>query len=87
MFAIGVLAYQLLTGRLPFDQGILGIVDDGTTQHVPAAIDRWDRPSAVEVLGDLGWIGDALTTPIHTRPPAAGQLHVFAQVQAEAAAM
>jgi serine/threonine protein kinase len=95
VFAIGVIAYQLLTGRLPFDQGILAVVDDGTTQHVPAALhcpgmppeltnlvdsmlayDRWDRPSAGEVLADLAWIGDALTTPIHTRPAAAGQLRL-----------
>jgi len=95
VFAIGVLAYQLLTGRLPFDQGILAIVDDGTTQHVPTAVhcpdvppelthlidtmlayDRWDRPSATEVFGELSWIADAFATPIHTRPAAAGMLRL-----------
>ncbi len=95
VFLVGVIAYQLFTGRLPFDQGILAIVDDGTTQHVPTivhcpdmppelgnlvdsmlAYDRWDRPSAGEVLADLAWISDALATPIHSRPPAAGQLRI-----------
>jgi serine/threonine-protein kinase len=95
VFSIGVIAYQLLTGKLPFDQGILAVVDDGTTQHVPTivhcpdippelaslvdamlAYDRWDRPSAAEVLAELSWIADALATPIHSRPPAAGQLRM-----------
>lgn len=95
VFSIGVIAYQLLTGRLPFERGILAVVDDGTRQHVPTivhcpdippelgnlvdsmlAYDRWDRPSAAEVLADLSWIADALATPIHSRPPAAGQLRI-----------
>ncbi len=95
VFAVGVIAYQLLTGKLPFDQGILGVVDDGTTQHAPAALhcpdlppeltnmidtmlayDRWDRPSAAEAFTELSWICDAFTTPIHTRPAAAGMLRL-----------
>lgn len=95
VFAVGVLAYQMLTGRLPFDSGILAIVDDGTTQHVPTALhcpdvppeltklvdqmlayDRWDRPSAAEVFTELSWLADALTTPIHSRPAAAGLLRI-----------
>lgn len=95
VFALGVLAYQMLTGRLPFEAGILAIVDDGTTQHVPTevhspdvppeltrlvdqmlAYDRWDRPSAAEVYTELSWLADALTTPIHSRPAAAGLLRI-----------
>lgn len=95
VFAIGVIAYQLLCGRLPFVEGIVALVDDGTLQHVPTivhcpdvppelatlvdsmlAYDRWDRPSAAEVLAALSWMVDALATPIHTRPPAAGQLRI-----------
>jgi serine/threonine-protein kinase len=44
VFALGVLAYQMLTGRFPFEQGILAIVDDGTTQHVPTEIHCPDVP-------------------------------------------
>jgi hypothetical protein len=40
------------------------------------AYDRWDRPSAMEVFTDLAWLADALTTPIHTRPAAAGMLRI-----------
>jgi len=59
VFSIGVIAYRLLTGRLPFDQGILA-----------------DRPSAGEVRAELSWTADAPATPIHSRPPAAGQLRI-----------
>jgi len=95
VFAIGVLAYQMLTGRFPFDSGILAIVNDGTTQHVPTEIhcpdvppeltklvdqmlayDRWDRPSSAEVFTELSWLADAITTPIHSRPAAAGMLRI-----------
>ncbi len=52
VFAIGVIGYQLLTGRLPFDQGILAIVDDGTMQHVPTAVHCPDIPPELARLVD-----------------------------------
>ncbi len=93
VFALGVLAYQLLTGRLPFPRGILGTIDNGTRQHTPTEVhcpdvppeltklvdqmlsyDRWDRPSASEVLTDLAGVSDALTVP--PRHPGAGMLRI-----------
>jgi serine/threonine-protein kinase len=93
VFALGVIAYQLLTGRLPFDQ--VAIVDNGTTQHVPMTVhtpdlppelgrlvdsmlayDRWDRPSAAEVLAELSFIADALATPVHSAVAVAGTLRI-----------
>lgn len=52
VFAIGVLAYQMLTGRLPFESGILAIVDDGTTQHVPTEVHAPDVPPELTKLVD-----------------------------------
>lgn len=91
VFAIGVLAYQMLTGRFPFESGILGTVNDGTAQHVPIevhcpdappvltklvdmmlAYERWDRPSSSELVTELAWLADSITTPIraHTNSTA-----------------
>ena len=52
VFAIGVMAYQMLTGQLPFDNGIIATVDDGTTQHVPIEIMSPDAPPELCKLVD-----------------------------------
>jgi len=73
MFALGVIAYRLLTGRLPF-----ALVRDAAP-HVAAcelrpeapveltklidsllSVDRFDRPSASEVRAELDWLFTAL---------------------------
>ena len=52
VFAIGVIAYQMLTGQMPFDNGIIATVDDGTTQHVPTEIMCPDAPPELTRLVD-----------------------------------
>ncbi|MEO8706494.1 MAG: serine/threonine-protein kinase [Kofleriaceae bacterium] len=52
VFAVGVLAYQMLTGQMPFDRGILGIVDDGTSQFVQTELHCPDLPSELTRLVD-----------------------------------
>jgi eukaryotic-like serine/threonine-protein kinase len=80
VFALGVIAYQLFTGQLPFGE------DMPSSSHIPAevhspdlpreltglvdsmiAYDRWDRPAMAECHEGLRWIADALATPV-SRP-------------------
>jgi serine/threonine-protein kinase len=82
VFALGVIAYQLFTGTLPFEDGISYDSQLVPTEvHCPdvpreltglidsmLAYDRWDRPSMAEVHGDLAWLGEVLTTPVSRTP-------------------
>jgi eukaryotic-like serine/threonine-protein kinase len=52
VFALGVLAYQMLTGRVPFEGGILATVDDGSAQHVPTEVHCPDVPPELTKLVD-----------------------------------
>ncbi len=67
VFALGVVAYRTLTGLMPAVQPV------PTEVHCPEvprelttlvdqmlAHDRWDRPSAAEVRGELAWLAMAL---------------------------
>jgi len=52
VFALGVIGYQMLTGQMPFDNGIIATVDDGTVQHVPTEIMCPDAPPELTKLVD-----------------------------------
>jgi serine/threonine protein kinase len=79
VFAIGVLAYELLTQRTP----ALGQGPHVSAEHfgVPAELarvvdsmlrsDRWDRPSSSEVYADLCWLADAAVAQLRPTATAA----------------
>ncbi len=52
VFALGVIAYQILTGRLPFDGDCIATAADGSTQHVPTEVHAPDVPRELTGLVD-----------------------------------
>jgi serine/threonine protein kinase len=69
VFALGVIAYQLLTGKLPFDSGILAVVDDGTMQHVPTEI------LAPDLAPELARLVDSMLAYDRWDRPSASEVH------------
>ena len=51
VFSLGVIAYQLLTGTLPFE-GDVAIGSDGSTQHVPTEVRCPDAPRELTSMVD-----------------------------------
>ena len=51
VFSLGVVAYRLLTGRLPFE-GPIATAGDGTTQHVPTEVHCPDSPRELTGMVD-----------------------------------
>jgi len=52
VFALGVIAYQLLTNRLPFDGEGIAMMHDGSRQHVPVEDSCPDLPRELTALVD-----------------------------------
>lgn len=52
VFALGVIAYQLLTGTLPFDGESIATTSDGLTQHVPTEVRCTELPRELTGLVD-----------------------------------
>ena len=69
VFALGVIAYQLLTGKSPYDSGILAIVDDGTTQHVPTEV------LAPDLAPELARLVDSMLAYDRWDRPSASEVH------------
>jgi len=67
IYALGVIAYQAMTGELPYDGTGLVPAQD-RCPHAPRELcsvidqmiarDRFDRPSSAEVRADLAWVAD-----------------------------
>jgi eukaryotic-like serine/threonine-protein kinase len=69
VFSLGVIAYQMLTGKLPFASGILAVVDDGSMQHVPTEI------LAPDVMPDLAKLVDTMLAYDRWDRPSASEIH------------
>lgn len=52
VFSLGVIAYRLLTGILPFEGQVATTVDDGATQHVPTELRCPDAPRELTSMVD-----------------------------------
>jgi serine/threonine protein kinase len=52
VFALGVLAYRMLTGALPYEDRAVATAPDGATFHVPAALRCPDAPAELTALID-----------------------------------
>jgi len=52
VFALGVIAYQLFTGHLPFDGEGIAMMSDGSRQHVPTEVRCPDVPRELTGLVD-----------------------------------
>ena len=52
VFALGVIAYQLFTGLLPFDGEGIAMMSDGSFQHVPTEVRCPDVPREITGLVD-----------------------------------
>jgi tetratricopeptide (TPR) repeat protein/predicted Ser/Thr protein kinase len=73
LFSLGVVIYEMLTGRLPFDGGTITDVADRILNHEPPALARfnYDVPKALE-----GIVLKALEKDVHFRYQSARDLFI-----------
>jgi serine/threonine-protein kinase len=78
VFALGVIAYQALTGELPFDGVWIATVADGTTQHVPTEVRCPEAPPEL-----TGLVDQMLAWDRWDRPSSAEAHEAFTQLAAD----